>query len=116
MTARENMLIDFITEIANDRYDCVDPAKKDKAQKLLAAFDLEQDAAGYRADKDLVTAKTAALTQACEITFTYLTNVNTAEPEQVIEALVAALVLCGRDEAELRECAKAAFDGAAGAF
>lgn len=48
-----------------------------------------------------------ALLEACERALCYLTNANAYEPEQVVSAIIDAMVLTGADRAALDECAKA---------
>lgn len=65
-------------------------------------------------EMDAITAKTAALQHAAELSFSFLTNVNASELDDVVHALVKALSLCGHSAIELEESAKAVWDGAAG--
>lgn len=48
-----------------------------------------------------------ALLAACERALSYLTNANAYEPEEVVSAIIDAMVLTGADRAALEECAKA---------
>lgn len=62
----------------------------------------QQDLANAR----LIAAAPTLLT-ACERALSYLTNANASEPEEVVSAIIDAMVLAGSDRAALEECAKA---------